>query len=150
MDMMMDTINIYIYINLSIISIWSPYDLHISNISNINMANYTPCFIIFRCTIVLPALDLQDPLLQMLDLQDVDGTLRGAPRAELRRMALMVGEKMLKAACSLLQRAADRRSLKRKSFEDFEDKGCGRIDDCWCSMDFAIEKLGSSPAKSFK
>lgn len=54
----------------------------------------------------------EDPLLQMLDLQDVDGTLHGAPRAALRRMALMVGEKMLKAACSLLQRAADRRIYK--------------------------------------
>ena len=50
---------------------------------------------------------LQDPLLQMLDLQDLDGTLR-APRGELRRMALMVGEKMLKATCSLVG-AVDRR-----------------------------------------
>ena len=53
---------------------------------------------------------LQDPLLQMLDLQDLDGTLRAprAPRGELRRMALMVGEKMLKATCSLVG-AVDRR-----------------------------------------
>ena len=59
------------YINLSIISIWSPYDLHmisiwspydlhmisISPISTwVIICNYTPFFIIFRCTIVLPAI----------------------------------------------------------------------------------------------
>mmetsp|Transcript_73223 Transcript_73223/g.89868 ORF Transcript_73223/g.89868 Transcript_73223/m.89868 type:complete len:242 (+) Transcript_73223:66-791(+) len=46
---------------------------------------------------------VEDPLLEMMGFQDAEGNLlSAAPREELRRMALMAGEKLLKAVCSLL------------------------------------------------
>ena len=61
-------------------------------------------------------ISVQDPLLRMIGFQDADGNLLAeASRSELRRIALVVGEKLLKATCNLIRPTAGQRFLVGKA-----------------------------------
>lgn len=84
------------------------------------------------CSIPLYFCAVQDPLLRMIGFQDADGNLLAeASRSELRRIALVVGEKLLKATCNLIRPTAGQRFLMGKSTRDWVKR-----DICSWSCDF--------------
>lgn len=78
------------------------------------------------------SISVQDPLLRMIGFQDADGNLLAeASRSELRRIALVAGEKLLKATCNLIRPTAGQRFLVGKSSRDWVTR-----DICSWSCDF--------------
>ena len=80
---------------------------------------FCKCDMFFPMRVQYLCISVQDPLLRMIGFQDADGNLLAeASRSELRRIALVVGEKLLKATCNLIRPTAGQRFLMGKSNRD--------------------------------